>query len=94
MTLLKKLALTAAALVLATTDSHALGRRPLFRRVCVSPAPVRAVFAPRYDTIPRPLVPVPAIPPEGFTPAVGVLTLPSRVVQAVGRCVGGTCNVR
>lgn len=91
MTLLKKLVLAAAVLVLATADSHAGPRRPLFRRACVSPAPARVVSPPQYDTIPRPLVPVPVIPPGVQMPTVGLLTLPSRTV---GGCVGSTCGVR
>lgn len=96
MKLLKKLALTSALVLLGTADSHAGPRRPLLgRRVCVSPAPTRvASAAPRYDTIPAPVVPVPTIPPGVQMPTVGLLTLPARVVQTVGGCVGGTCNVR
>lgn len=96
MTLLKKLALTAAVLLLVAADSHARPR--LFRRTCVSPAPVRAVTAaPVYDRIPAPVVPVPVIPPQAgrvLMPAVGLVTLPARVMQAVGGCPGGVCGAR
>ncbi len=94
MTLLKKLVLVVAALpLLAAAECRAGPRRPLLgRRACVSPAPARvASAAPRYDTIPRPAVPVPTIPPGVQMPTVGLLTLPSRTV---GGCVGATCNAR
>ncbi len=93
MTLLKKLVLAAAVLVLATAECRAGPRRPLLgRRACVSPAPARvASAAPAYDTIPRPAVPVPTTPPGVQMPTVGLLTLPSRTV---GGCVGSTCGVR
>lgn len=96
MKLLKKLALVSAVLLLAAADSHARPR--LFRRTCVSPAPARVTTAaPVYDTIPAPVVPVPVIPPQGgrvLMPAVGLLTPPARVVQAVGGCPGGVCGAR
>lgn len=51
-------------------------------------------MTPQYDTIPRPVVPVPVIPPGVQMPAVGVLTLPARVVQTVGGCANGVCTSR
>ncbi len=92
MKLLKKLALTAAVLVLAAGTADARPR--LFRRTCVSPAPVRVTTAPQYDAIPAPAVPVPTIPPQVVMPAVGEVTLPARVVQTAGGCVGGVCGAR
>ena len=94
---MKKLLLTACVALLTAATADAFPRRLMARRACVSPAPVR-MTAPQYDTIPRPLVPVPTIPPQGFAPvvmpAVGVLTMPARVVQTVGGCVGGVCPIR
>lgn len=98
---MKKLFLTACVALLGTATADACSRRQerqqerQARRQCVSPAPARpAQAAPQYDTIPRPVVPVPAIPPGVVMPSTGLLTLPARVVQSAGGCVGGVCPTR
>lgn len=94
----KKLLLLAAVLLgtAATADARP---RLIHRQRCVSPAPVPTTQAPRYDTIPRPVVPVPAIPPGVLVmPQTGVLNLPNApvrsLVQTVGGCLNGMCPVR
>lgn len=68
---------------LLAADGHARPRL-IPRRTCVSPAPVRVVVpAPQYDTIPAPVVPVPAIPPQG--PTVGEVSLAQRHAEAQAR---------
>lgn len=83
MKLLKKLALTAGVLLLAAADSHARPR--LFGRRC---QPCQAAQPTAYQPAIRPVYqPAPAV----VMPTTGLLTLPARVVQAVGGCVGGVC---
>jgi len=80
---LKLLVLTAAALLLVAADGHARPR--LFGRRC---QPCQAAQPATY----RPAVSPPA--PAVVMPAAGLLTLPARVVQAVGGCVNGVCPPR
>jgi len=84
---LKKFVLVSALLLLAVADSHArprlFGRRAACSASCGSAAPTAVYPRPAYQ-------PAPAV----VMPMTGVVTLPARVVQAVGGCVGNFCPAR
>lgn len=83
---LKLLVLTAAVLLLVAADGHARPR--LFGRRC---QPCQAAQPTAYRPAAQPVSqPAPAV----VMPTSGLLTLPGRVVQAVGGCINGVCPTR